>query len=225
MLRVVRLAPRPNKAHILSKEHRETMTRFAMTLYAWAVAMTAGVVLAACTTDGVRIGNVYHVTPYSKNLVQYTAAPGEIAVDIHGDAFIDQVPEDAEEIARRLRLPAWIPPARFTTRPSDLARGQQRIVLAFNAAARGPIGYGLCRDPGSAEYAVPRRPHPIGGGILFGRSAVGQRGRRNRAGVGSRRPAPHRPDDTVDGQSAAPSGSLPAEPGMFGRVVLSTRDK
>ena len=73
MLRVVRLAPRPNKAHILSKEHRETMTRFAMTLYAWAVAMTAGVVLAACTTDGVRIGNVYHVTPYSKNLVQYTA--------------------------------------------------------------------------------------------------------------------------------------------------------
>ena len=155
MLRVVRLAPRPNKAHILSKEHRETMTRFAMTLYAWAVAMTAGVVLAACTTDGVRIGNVYHVTPYSKNLVQYTAAPGEIAVDIHGDAFIDQVPEDAEEIARRLRLPAWIPPARSTTRPSDLARGQQRIVLAFNAAARGPIGYGLCRDPGSAEYAVP----------------------------------------------------------------------
>ena len=70
MLRVFRLAPRRKNAHIVPKEQRDTMTRFAMTLYAWAVAMTAGVVLAACTTDGVRIGIVYHVPPYSKNLVQ-----------------------------------------------------------------------------------------------------------------------------------------------------------
>ena len=131
------------------------MTRFAKTLYAWGVAVTAGVALAACAADGVRIGNVYHVAPYSQNLVQYTAAPGEVAVDIHGEAFIDQLPKDAEEIARRLRLPAWVPAARFTTRPSEVARGRQRFVLAFNATARGPIGYGLCVDPGAVEYAAP----------------------------------------------------------------------
>jgi hypothetical protein len=150
-----RLALGRKIAHIVPKEHRDTMTRFAKTQYAWGVAVTAGVVLAACATGGVRIGDVYHVAPYNQNLVQYTAAPGEVAVDIHGEAFIDQLPQDAEEIARRLRLPTWVPAARFTTRPSEVARGRQRFVLAFNATARGPIGYGLCLDPGAIEYAAP----------------------------------------------------------------------
>ena len=126
----------------------------AMTRSAMVVALAAGLGLAACTTtNSIRITNVYQELPYSKSLVQYTAAPGEVTVQIHGKAFAGQLPGDDEAIAEKLRMPAWVAPARFTTLPSDVARRSQRIVLAFNPAARGPVSYRLCDDPETVEYA------------------------------------------------------------------------
>jgi len=100
-------------------------------MWRYGVAGVAIGMLAGCA-GVVTVSNIYQVEPYSQSLVQHVAAPGEVAVEVAGNAFADPPADYREEIAASLSLPGWLPPARLTTRPSERARASQRIVLAFN---------------------------------------------------------------------------------------------
>jgi hypothetical protein len=94
-----------------------------------ALSSLAALVTSAC--DNVVIYYSQQTTPYSITFVGANVRDGYLPLKIYGDPL--PRPIDPEEVAAALTTPAWMAPAKFTTRPTGLPH-DLAVVLVFNPA-------------------------------------------------------------------------------------------
>ena len=86
------------------------------------LALGLAALLAACAGGNFStVSYVDHYPYYSPGVVQWAAIDGEFNTEIYGDPF-GGGRFDNEAIANSLRSPAYISPAKMTTRPTRIAR-------------------------------------------------------------------------------------------------------
>lgn len=111
--------------------------------------------LAACTGGNLSIlTHVDHYPYYSPGVVQWAVIDGEFNTEIYGDPF-GGGRFDNESIANSLRSPAYISPAKMTTRPTrDPRNDSHRVVLVFNPVGI-PDSHALCGAADQVRIGAP----------------------------------------------------------------------
>lgn len=112
-----------------------------MRIFRLALSSLAALFAGAC--DNVVIYYSEQTTPYSTSFVGANIRDGYLPIKIYGDPL--PRPIDAETVAAALATPAWMTPAKFTTKPTGLER-DLAVVLVFNPAYKDSGMDITCRE-------------------------------------------------------------------------------
>jgi hypothetical protein len=124
-----------------------------------ALAVAAGCVLAACSSDNVRIGGETYYPLYYPELVSSSTAGGKLATVIRGNPFSTR-PADPDAIAAALPLPNVSTPFRYSIATPEAARKSAHLVLVFGPAVEASSG------PDACVNAPEESTLPTGGPIV-----------------------------------------------------------